>query len=586
MTELPARWYTDTPPNTKFRIWSRGNAGEIYPDPITPLSGTSVFLTAGELGYQDAFVEAGTLDADEFDHGTPNNLMASFGGYLYLNMSIARLYGVRCPGMTAEMVDRQYYGELTGIPPYVDEARPGDESPRHTEALGAWIGTFVFGRDDVPELLEQRAEVLHRIAALGDPATASDEHLLDRLHAFDDLYRTMFCWHILVSAAVGFGIGTVAAVCEAIGRPELPMTLIAGVGDVDSAAPAHAMWDLARLIDDDEELTIAFDGGVSDVIERIESLGTPASDRFADALDHFLARFGSRGPNEWELRSRVWGTHPEVALAAVDRMRGMSLDESPAEHAVRRAAEREAATAEVRAMLAGNDEAAGQFEAGLRAAMLFGAARERCKTTLIMVVHDLRRAARELGRRAVWAGHLDHLEQVFMLTDAELRRFVADPAPWRDTVREREAQYLALFELEPPFIVVGEAPPLLEWTRRDQHVAEPVAAGDVLTGIPGCAGIARGRARIITDPSDPLALEPGDVLIAPLTDPAWTPLFVPACAVVVDVGAQITHAVIVSRELGIPCVVSVTDATRRIPDGSIVEVDGGAGTVTVVSLPD
>jgi phosphoenolpyruvate synthase/pyruvate phosphate dikinase len=66
-----------------------------------------------------------------------------------------------------------------------------------------------------------------------------------------------------------------------------------------------------------------------------------------------------------------------------------------------------------------------------------------------------------------------------------------------------------------------------------------------------------------------------------VTDPAWTPLFVPAAAVVVDVGAQITHAVIVSRELGIPCVVSVTDATKKITDGATITVDGAAGTVTI-----
>ena len=86
---------------------------------------------------------------------------------------------------------------------------------------------------------------------------------------------------------------------------------------------------------------------------------------------------------------------------------------------------------------------------------------------------------------------------------------------------------------------------------------------------------------MVLDPGDPTALEPGDVLIAPITDPAWTPLFVPAAAVVVDVGAQLSHAVIVSRELGIPCVVSVTGGTRLIPDGAQVTVDGTAGTVTV-----
>jgi pyruvate,water dikinase len=85
----------------------------------------------------------------------------------------------------------------------------------------------------------------------------------------------------------------------------------------------------------------------------------------------------------------------------------------------------------------------------------------------------------------------------------------------------------------------------------------------------------------VLDPGNPFALEPGDVLVAPITDPAWTPLFVTAAAVVVDVGAQVSHAVIVSRELGIPCVVSVKDASRRIPDGAVVTVDGTTGTVTV-----
>ncbi|HJL83720.1 MAG TPA: PEP-utilizing enzyme, partial [Acidimicrobiales bacterium] len=78
-------------------------------------------------------------------------------------------------------------------------------------------------------------------------------------------------------------------------------------------------------------------------------------------------------------------------------------------------------------------------------------------------------------------------------------------------------------------------------------------------------------------------LGPGDILIAPLTDPSWTPLFVPVEAVVVDVGGQLSHAVIVSRELGLPCVVSATGATQSIPDGALVEVDGAAGTVTLMA---
>jgi phosphoenolpyruvate synthase/pyruvate phosphate dikinase len=121
------------------------------------------------------------------------------------------------------------------------------------------------------------------------------------------------------------------------------------------------------------------------------------------------------------------------------------------------------------------------------------------------------------------------------------------------------------------------------WPIRGGRPVSVANVGDTLQGVPGCPGVARGRARVILDSHDPTALEPGDVLVAPITDPSWTPLFVPASGVIVDVGAPLSHAIIVSRELGIPCVVSVTDATRRIPDGAMVEVNGDTGTVTVIS---
>jgi pyruvate,water dikinase len=112
-----------------------------------------------------------------------------------------------------------------------------------------------------------------------------------------------------------------------------------------------------------------------------------------------------------------------------------------------------------------------------------------------------------------------------------------------------------------------------------------VAEGDVLHGVGVSPGTVRGIARIIVDPFETGDFAPGDILIAPQTDPAWTPLFLSAAAVVNNVGSIITHSVIVCRELGLPCVVAVADATKRIPDGAQIEVDGLAGTVRVVSLP-
>jgi rifampicin phosphotransferase len=575
------RFFTDTPISKKYPTYTRANAGEVMPDPCTPMSNTLGIMAAGEAGWRDAYVRLGTFDHEEFEDWT-TNCVGQFGGYLFLNMSCTRIYGVRCPGLTPEIVDFQYFGTMPGIPTYEDEARPGDISPVHEARLGEFLQSYVFGRDDLPELREDRDMVDEFVANRPDLASASGADLVGRARSALPMYRKLFDQHIGTSGASGIGIGTVAGVCDAIGHPELTMTLIAGVGDVDSAAPSLFMWDLSRLVASSPSLTAAFDAGASGLLDRLRADGGTDAVKFMTGLEDFLERFGARGPNEWELRSHTWGTKPGLVLAAIDRMRLAGPEADPNRHNHRYREEREQATAVVLQALQGNDEALGQFQGGLRAALLFSAGRERSKTNNIRVVHEIRLALRELGRRAVEQGHLDNVEQIFMLTNEELDDFVADASRFTDVVRQREKEYLELFELEPPFVIYREVPPVSTWKRKSRDGAEQVSSGAVLTGIPGCAGTATGRARVVLDPSDPTALEPGDILVAPVTDPAWTPLFVPAAAVIVDVGAQITHAVIVSRELGIPCVVSVTDATKKIPDGAMITVDGAAGTVTIL----
>ena len=125
--------------------------------------------------------------------------------------------------------------------------------------------------------------------------------------------------------------------------------------------------------------------------------------------------------------------------------------------------------------------------------------------------------------------------------------------------------------------------PVGQLKRMSEEVFEQAVVGETMSAIGAAAGRASGRARIILDTSEIAAFEPGDVLVAPFTDAAWTPLFLIAGAVVVDVGAMNSHAVVVSRELGIPSVLSVTTGTAQLADGMVVTVDGVAGTVTVDS---
>ena len=459
-----------------------------------------------------------------------------------------RLFGVRGPGLTPEAIDRVYLGDHPDAPPYVAEAWHENEAA--SARLGEWMGR-VLGATELPELLDDQVASRAARSERPDLGSFTDAQLVDRARAMVPEIRRLFRRHLAVTAGSSIGPGVLAAIAEALGDPAMALTLITSVGDVDSAAPSHAMWQLSRL--------------------------DPASDEYRQGFARFLDEFGSRGPNEWDIRSEVWETDPSLVTVLVDRMRGAPDDESPDARNQRNVERREAVEATVRTALAGQPEALAQFEMGLRSAHVYLAGRERTKTNVIRVLHEVRMAIRQLGAR-----HDYSPSRICMLLAEELDAFVAGPDEFRPRLAAREEQYLGLWQLEPPFIIDGAAPPLSQWPRRGASTATPAVAGDVLTGVPGSPGTATGRARVVLHPSDPFALEPGDVLVAPITDPAWTPLFVPAAAVVVNVGAQVSHAVIVSRELGIPCVVSVLDATARIPDGALVTVDGSTGTVTVL----
>jgi pyruvate,water dikinase len=288
----------DVAPSPTYPIYTRANAGEVYPDPVSPLSGSLQFLDGGEKGWRDTY-ERYTMRPEEFDYSRAE-ILGCFGGYLYLNMSLTRIFGVRMPGLSPEAVDAQYFGEMPGIPRY--EPRPSDEDADRSAALQAWVGELL-AAEDLPELRDDRVRVLEIVAARPDLGGATDAELVEHLRALCPPYRGLFDRHITISAASGFGIAMAAQVCAEVGRPEAAMTIFAGLGDVDSAAPSFALWELSRL--------------------------DPSSPEFASGLATFQERFGSRGPNEWELRSATWGTDAGLVLAAIDAMRGVAASESP-----------------------------------------------------------------------------------------------------------------------------------------------------------------------------------------------------------------------------------------------------------------
>jgi pyruvate,water dikinase len=585
VTEMVDRWLVETDLNEELDFYTRANVGEVFPDPVAPLSffylQNENGLGASELGFRRAYVRLGAFDPDEY----PENeclFLGVAGGYCYLNASAMRLMGHRAPGMTPDDVDASFFGDAPGVPEFVVKA--GFDRPDLTEKMGETF-QWIFTTPDLPDVMAHQQLVNRLRAERPNLAEMTDRQLIDHaLGVADEHFADLFAEHIYISMCATVPMGTIAGVCEAVGRPADTLKLIVGLGDVESAAPSLAMWELGRLVADSDTLAAIFDAGIDGLDDRLRHSSETDATEFVEAFDDFVYRHGSRGPNEWETRCPTWETDHDLALAAIDRMRLADEDRSPFGHDEERAIERKRLGEEIAGLLADDPETQGQFVAALNAATVFVPGRERTKTNCVKLVEELRMPFHEFGRRRVDAGHFHKIDDFGLLTRTELRDEVDHPGKYSDVLQEREDLYLHVAALQEPFLFQGRPPEMSGYPRRDATIPEPLGAGATLTGVPGCPGVERGVARVVTDPHDPTALRPGDVLVAPFTDPSWTPLFVPAAAVVVDVGAPLSHAIIVSRELGIPCVVSATDATKRIPDGATVEVDGTTGTVTVIGV--
>jgi phosphohistidine swiveling domain-containing protein len=195
----------------------------------------------------------------------------------------------------------------------------------------------------------------------------------------------------------------------------------------------------------------------------------------------------------------------------------------------------------------------------------------------------LRRALRRLGEHLVEDGVLAAPDDVYYLQRAELELALAGRAPRVDVtsrIRTRARQR----RLSPP-LVIGKVSKFMESTQRGSIAAmrSPASPGEHIVGMPASPGRVTGPVRVVRGPAEFDRLLPGEVLVAPTTSPAWTPLFARAAAVVTDGGSVAAHASLVAREYGLPAVVAAEGATARLRDGMIVTVDGSAGTVELAA---
>ena len=573
---MGTHWVIESKVDPRWPINTRGNVGEVFPEVLTPLAFPYV-LTA-ERAWRDSYADLGVVASGDFSGDDPV-ILGLFGGYCYLNMSFLRILGVRAPGSSAEAIDISLFGEANA-PAY--EAEKGDRN--------LWCSAKIFksvmgalGQKESPAIVAESFAAAEASIARRPSLDAPDEVLIAYINDSAETFHLAFKNHMTTTALASIVSGVLGDAATAAGEPGLVTHLLGTAGDVQSAKYSRQLNKIAIHVRSNPTVSAAFEAGVDGLLDRIADL--PDADEFRSLLAAFVAEHGHRGPNDWEISGRTWDNTPELILVAIDRMRVADHDLERVHDVAAEDAARAAAIAKVRPELNVLDRL--NFDKAIEAAPIWAQAREATRDRAVRFTLPIKQAYRELVRRsAERGGTADPVELALLDPVDELGAYLADPSSFSSELAERRELHRRFSAVKPRFYITSqdEVPSIedLEADQAGRAAITAAAVGDVLTGKSGCSGVATGRVRVVLDPMEAGELQPGEVLVAPITDPAWTPLFMPVAAVVVNVGALMSHAVIVSRELEIPCVVSVDGATERLTDGMLVEVDGTAGTVKIL----
>jgi pyruvate,water dikinase len=201
--------------------------------------------------------------------------------------------------------------------------------------------------------------------------------------------------------------------------------------------------------------------------------------------------------------------------------------------------------------------------------------REHPKYQIMKCILIFKKAFLEEAKLLVEKGHLLEEKDIFYVNFWELYKAVQNSESLVELVKERKEEYAHFNKLTPPRLLTSDGEEIKAGYKRDNL---PEGA---LPGMPVSSGVIEGIARVITDPSR-ASINKGEILVAPFTDPGWTPLFINAAGLVMEVGGLLTHGTVVAREYGIPAVVGITDATKKIKTGQKIRVDGNAGFVMII----
>lgn len=557
-------------------VWSCANLAEALPGVATPLT-WSVAANFSELGFRRAFAALGAT----VPRGT--KLVANVQGRFYLNLTAFMRVAASVPGLDPATLLELGGGAAVDLL----QSQVEDVSKKGFYARLPFTATRAL-REQAKldgELASYERDASRARAAFEalDLGILTDDGVATTIR---DLQRFLDRTGALMLSCASNALGSFVALRALLGRWVDPQTATQlagdltaggagkGLGDLESARPTIA---LARIA----EIAIN-DAAARDVLlaaeppRRIEDVPRGVT---RDALDRWISAYGDRAIREAELATPRWredNTFPLATLALY----------------VRRGVEGRTFAPQISEVGARADDASRTVEAKLgivqRTALRhliarchkFARLRERMRAWVTWVLGAIRvgalEAERRLHRREPALSPEGEIPAVFFCTVDEILAVLrGENRAIGRVVELRRAEYARdLARPDPETTFVGRPSP----------VRLEALGGPVLQGHGASPGVVIGPARILGSPAEAARLRPGEILVTRTTDVGWTPLFLAAAGVVTELGGPLSHAAIVARELGVPCVVNAAGATVRLRDGALVRLDGHRGIVEL--MPD
>jgi nucleoside-diphosphate-sugar epimerase/phosphohistidine swiveling domain-containing protein len=533
----------DTPIDPRFPTFLATNLSEALPGPFSPSSASVTVrgLRAGGVGIAERLRPGGVVQKE-----IAMRTVAVFAHRLYGAITSAHFMAETVPfAKPATIVSNSgFFGPSMASLPIFGEERPPSETNPIRRRLRTIRNIGVFGVNLVGlsagsplDTHDYRGDIERLEQLVGDDVTRLDDR---RLLSLILLARD----HVVHGWLLASGSFMLCAAFNVLLRGLCGRETAPSAGpELVSARSVEAVQRLAQAARRDPTvLRVLAEPG-----ERMDKLAVEAP-RFHRAVLDELALMGHRGPAEVEMLSTSYADDPELLVRMVTKALSAPPPPEP-RHALI------PLRAKPVALLAARQ---------LRD-------REVRRDRMVRAIWVLRGLLREYGRRLTDSGVFESVDDVFYLLVDELD---ALPPNVSELVARRRAEQRRLLAVVPPTVFSGH------WEPTTSSPAV-LGGGDTLRGVGVCGGRVRGRVRIVR-PETIDDLQPGEILVAEVTDVGYTAAFCYAAAVVTELGGPMSHAAVVAREFGFPCVVDVQGATRSLPPGALVEVDGATGEIRVL----